>query len=285
MKEKRFFFEKCFKTLKPARWISPTCFEKKKKPFGRIVPPFFFESSESDRVFIYLHDSNSIFRTTRINSEEVFRLQGTSRTSTKREKISNSKKEKTSITMSTGRLDSGTTESHGETRWQRLHLHLRSGRFHSGKRVGTHGNLHHLRNGWWFRFPGKNSRRSTGGVDRIPTHKTWLKTKLDLLLLQESRGNPSLGSAETENTQNEDRSSKRIWWIRMFNHINTLPALLVNYQWSPEQKWYRARVSTVSLLTCRKIEIVTSPWKRKLQGLLAEDALVQSCPERKIWVI
>ena len=60
------------------------------------------------------------------------------------------------------------------------------------------------------------------GVDMIPTHKTWLKTKRDLLLLQESRGNPSLGSAETENTQNEDRSSKRIWWIRMFNHINTL---------------------------------------------------------------
>ena len=68
----------------------------------------------------------------------------------------------------------------------------------------------------------------------------------------------------------------------MFNHINTLPALLMNYHWSREQKWYRARVSTVSLLTCRKIEIVTSPWKRKLQGLLAEDALVQSCPERKI---
>ena len=34
---------------------------------GRIIPPFFFESSESDRVFNYLHDSNSIFRT--INSE------------------------------------------------------------------------------------------------------------------------------------------------------------------------------------------------------------------------
>ena len=29
--------------------------------FGRIIPPFFFESSESDRVFNYLHDANSIF--------------------------------------------------------------------------------------------------------------------------------------------------------------------------------------------------------------------------------
>ena len=28
------------------------------------------------------------------------------------------------------------------------------------------------------------------------------------------------------------RISKRIWWIRMFNHINIHPALLTNYQWS-----------------------------------------------------
>ena len=34
----------------------------KKIPFERIIPTFFFESSESDRVFNYLHDSNSIFR-------------------------------------------------------------------------------------------------------------------------------------------------------------------------------------------------------------------------------
>ena len=33
----------------------------KKITLGRIIPPF-FESSESDRVFNYLHDSNSIFR-------------------------------------------------------------------------------------------------------------------------------------------------------------------------------------------------------------------------------
>ena len=41
----------------------------KKIPVGRIIPPFFFESSESDRVFNYLHDSNSIFRARGINSE------------------------------------------------------------------------------------------------------------------------------------------------------------------------------------------------------------------------
>ena len=57
-----FFLKMCFRTLKPARF-------EKKIPFGRIILPFFFESSESDRVFNYLHDSNSIFRVGRINSE------------------------------------------------------------------------------------------------------------------------------------------------------------------------------------------------------------------------
>ena len=45
--------------------------KKKKNPFGRIIPPFFFESSESDRVFNYLFDSNSIFRARGLNSEWV----------------------------------------------------------------------------------------------------------------------------------------------------------------------------------------------------------------------
>ena len=92
---------------------------------------------------------------------------------------------------------------------------------------------------------------------------------------EESRGKTSRGSAETENQKkmkitkhyevnfckmcpNGQRISKRIWWIRMFNRINTLPVLLMNCQWSREQKWYRARVSTVSIPTFRKTEIVTS---------------------------
>ena len=65
----KFFPKKCLRTLEPARSISPKCFEKKKIHFGRVIPPFFFESSESDRVFNYLHDSNSIFRAAGINSE------------------------------------------------------------------------------------------------------------------------------------------------------------------------------------------------------------------------
>ena len=45
---------------------------KKKSPSNELFLHFFFESSESDRVFNYLHDSNSIFRAGGINSEWVF---------------------------------------------------------------------------------------------------------------------------------------------------------------------------------------------------------------------
>ena len=45
----------------------------KKSPSDELFLLFFFESSESDRVFNYLHDSNAIFRAGRINSEWVFR--------------------------------------------------------------------------------------------------------------------------------------------------------------------------------------------------------------------
>ena len=68
------------------------------------------------------------------------------------EKINNSKEEKTSITMSIGKLDGSTTEIHGETRRQRLHLQHRSGKTHNGKRVGAHGIPHHLIKGGDFGF-------------------------------------------------------------------------------------------------------------------------------------
>ena len=61
------------------------------------------------------------------------------------DQISNSEKEKTSIAMTIENLDGGAAESLGESRRQHLHLQLRSGRLHSGKRVGAHGSLHHLR--------------------------------------------------------------------------------------------------------------------------------------------
>ena len=71
------------------------------------------------------------------------------------------------------KLVGGTTErSHGETRRQRLHLQLRSGQLHNGKRVGTHGSLHHLRNGGDFGFLERIPENRRRGVDRTPTHNT-----------------------------------------------------------------------------------------------------------------
>ena len=43
--------------------------KKKKTPSDDLFLHFFFESSESDHVFNYLHDSNSIFRARGINAE------------------------------------------------------------------------------------------------------------------------------------------------------------------------------------------------------------------------
>ena len=82
------------------------------------------------------------------------------------EKIINSEEEKSSITMSIGKLDGGTTESHGETRRQRLHLQHRSGKTHKGRRAGAHGIPHYLINGGGFGFLEVFSRKSTGGVNR-----------------------------------------------------------------------------------------------------------------------
>ena len=91
-----------------------------------------------------------------------------------KETTSNPKEQNTSITESIGKLDGGITESHGETRRQRLHLQHRSGQLHNGKRVGTHGNLDHLRNGGDFCFLEGIPENRREGVDRTPTHETHL---------------------------------------------------------------------------------------------------------------
>ena len=62
---KKPFFEKCLRTSNPPDELAQNV--STKFPFGRIIPPLFFKSSDSD----YLHDSNSIFRVGRINSEWV----------------------------------------------------------------------------------------------------------------------------------------------------------------------------------------------------------------------
>ena len=69
-REKFFFFLNVSGPSNPPDELAQNV-SKKKIPVGRIIPPFFFESSESDRVFNYLHDSNSIFRAAGISTEWV----------------------------------------------------------------------------------------------------------------------------------------------------------------------------------------------------------------------
>ena len=68
------------------------------------------------------------------------------------------------------------------------------------------------------------------------------------------------------------RSWEKIWSMKLvlWSHgetlrlrIKTLPVLLMNYQWSFEQKWNRVRVSIVSTRTFRRTQIAISAWRRK----------------------
>ena len=52
------------------------------------------------------------------------------------------------------------------------------------------------------------------------------------------------------------RSSSMDWLMNVFQNIETLPVLLMNYFWSREQKWYR--VNTIFLFISRKSGIAIS---------------------------
>ena len=72
--EQFFFFRKMFQDphTRQMKWLN--MFRKKKKKLSdELFIHFSFECSESERVFNYLHDSNSNFRAGRIHSECVFR--------------------------------------------------------------------------------------------------------------------------------------------------------------------------------------------------------------------
>ena len=68
------FFQQMFQDPQTRQMNEPNMFRKKKKKQNfsdELFLHFFFESSESDRFFNYLHDSNWIFRVRGINSENV----------------------------------------------------------------------------------------------------------------------------------------------------------------------------------------------------------------------
>ena len=107
-------------------------------------------------------------------------------TSNVNDKISNSKEEKTSISMSIGKLHGGTTESHGGN--------PQTASSYSTSQWHTSWNSWQPTSSekwWWFRFAGTKSRKSTGSVDKTPTHNAHL---CSTLCSQARNGSHALGS-------------------------------------------------------------------------------------------
>ena len=63
------FFEKCLRTPNLPDELAQNV--SKKSLSDKLFLCFFFEGSETDRFFNYFHDSNSIFRAGRTESEKV----------------------------------------------------------------------------------------------------------------------------------------------------------------------------------------------------------------------
>ena len=65
-----------------------------------------------------------------------------------------------------------------------------------------------------------------------------------------------LQSDELQGVPDWPQSSNMDWMMKVFQNIEMLPVLLVNYLLSREQKWYRG--NTTSLLISRKTGIAIS---------------------------
>ena len=70
-RKKDFFVKNVSEPSNPPDELGHNVSKKKKSISDELFLHFFVESSESDRVFFYLHDSNSIFRARGINSDWV----------------------------------------------------------------------------------------------------------------------------------------------------------------------------------------------------------------------
>ena len=79
-------------------------------------------------------------------------------------------------------------------------------------------------------------------------------------------------------------AERAVWRVKEDTSAVLLQSGLGHEWLADSMECYRVRVSTLYQRISRKTQIVISAWRRKLQGLLAEDVLVQSCPERNILV-
>ena len=58
------------------------------------------------------------------------------------------------------------------------------------------------------------------------------------------------------------------WLMKVFQNIETLPVLLMNYQWSREQKWNPFRVTVVSTRTSERPKLRCLLKDENNEGLL-----------------
>ena len=77
------------------------------------------------------------------------------------------------------------------------------------------------------------------------------------------------------------QSSNTDWMMHVFQNIEMLPVLLMNYLWCWEQKCYRG--NTTSLHISRKTGIAISVWRRNNEGFLQKTLRYSRVQSGKFW--
>ena len=133
-----------------------------------------------------------------------------------------------------------------------------------GKLCEDHGKTYHWTSGQKPHLTKKGKRIDCNISNYVPSvvpglstsssptpTPTSLSSSLQDSVLDESRYTENPVPERSGSTSEELRRNLRLW-------IETLPVLLMNYQWSREQKWNRVRVSMVSTRNFRRTQIAIS---------------------------
>ena len=190
----------------------------------------------------------------------------TSKTSTIRSTIR--RVEKTSITMSIGKLDGGTTETHGETRWQRLHLQHCSGKTQNGKRVGAHGIPHHLIKCGDFGFL-RGIPENRRGCRQDTTHNTHL---CSTVCAQARNARHALGSSHTDCIVIFVSEKSLVIWcvtclIRLFSHQSSSMSTSSSSPTCPTtHREHSVHPAHLQALSVDKLRHQESLWSEDLQS-------------------
>ena len=111
-------------------------------------------------------------------------------------------------------------------------------------------------------------------------------------------GNPSHEPAETDNPDKNDddgelhsdqlqgvpdwlQEFKHGLWMKVFQNIETLPVLLMNYLWSREQKWCRVSIGFFSLPEESKLRLLLE--NQDYKGFLLKTCWYSRAQTGKFW--